>query len=1049
MSNVLLLGSYNVMYYVQLLKSKCTLYTYKSNTYKTKLYDIESLEPLLQNIDIIVILDKPYVAEIATVKFEHIVDVFCMHPMEQKEHVRVYTTIKTPAILKNIAEPFDRYACQKTPSTFASTTSKPVSKKKVTHFVAKGKRPNRQFVAFKELCMNLIHRIPDTMQKTIATNPHLEAVYIEFREMPHSECIIKNCVNKLDCQWSHTVVCGNDNYEMMQQICERINKNIKLVKLDISNASFNDYNNLLLSVNFWSNTLSGKKILLYQSDSFIFGSNINEFLQYDYVGAPFAENSGILLAPHQVGNGGLSLRTRAVMIAVLQQQQQQQQSHTSVYSSFVTNYQANNQLTQIPEDIYFSQAIQQLRLGTVAPFDIAAKFSIDTVWSNNSFGMHCMWHGVKQWKEMFATKALTTTEPNTKAIETIASCSQGPVDLINYCCTTNLTPEVILSDLKQEFRFECFRVLPQMRKIRLPTIQRNKIYEAVFIEFRCFPHCEFLLRNAIYKLGEMWSHTIVCGNANYQFMCDIVSNIQRNIKVVNMGVDNMTQSEYSDLLMTVEFWKMFAGEKLLIHQEDSCVFQTNINRFLEWDYIGAPWPKDYNINLSGVGNGGFSLRTKQIMIECCNQMSQAPTTIHVSSVVAAYMKNNRLQNMPEDVYFTNVMEMKHIGVIAPYDIAMQFSTESFANETAFGGHQFWFKNDNWKQMLQKLVPKKPNLLLVDICLHDLSHGGANYTFYTMVSLSKYYNVFYFPNNNKVDLQFKALLKQNYIETIQLTSPSNVSEFASYEFEKIVISRVLNHSWYEKLQQIYPNQNMYSLLTHDIVHLREPNCNASEEIGIFQKYHKVILISPFEQDYLLQKHAFAKDSLVLLHPVYPNKCVNYEASARNGILFVSSDHTPNVEAIAFFIDKYFDEIVKRDKTIQLHLVGSCCRCISTKNPNVIKYHFVNNVDEMYNRARISINPLSIGAGLKIKMLECLNNGVPILATKKANEGLNLENNKTYINLELLPNASEYAEAFVKAYQNVNLLNSISVNQKQYFTHHFTCDNAHYDNELRKL
>ena len=32
---------------------------------------------------------------------------------------------------------------------------------------------------------------------------------------------------------------------------------------------------------------------------------------------------------------------------------------------------------------------------------------------------------------------------------------------------------------------------------------------------------------------------------------------------------------------------MFNGEKLLIYQEDSCIFHNNYQEFLKYDYIGA------------------------------------------------------------------------------------------------------------------------------------------------------------------------------------------------------------------------------------------------------------------------------------------------------------------------------------------------------------------------------------------------------------------------------------------------------------------------------
>ena len=67
------------------------------------------------------------------------------------------------------------------------------------------------------------------------------------------------------------------------------------------------------------------------------------------------------------------------------------------------------------------------------------------------------------------------------------------------------------------------------------------------------------------------------------------------------------------MLLDSSFWRRFYGEKLLIFQEDTIIFRKLDQKFLEYDYIGAPL-EDYSI-----GNGGLSLRSKSIMIKICEK----------------------------------------------------------------------------------------------------------------------------------------------------------------------------------------------------------------------------------------------------------------------------------------------------------------------------------------------------------------------------------------------------------------------------------------------
>ena len=67
---------------------------------------------------------------------------------------------------------------------------------------------------------------------------------------------------------------------------------------------------------------------------------------------------------------------------------------------------------------------------------------------------------------------------------------------------------------KLKYRYLCWKYLPNIRNVDIPIIPVDSNLEAVLVECRILPHIEFIIRNAIIKLGSKWSHTIVCGNKN-------------------------------------------------------------------------------------------------------------------------------------------------------------------------------------------------------------------------------------------------------------------------------------------------------------------------------------------------------------------------------------------------------------------------------------------------------------------------------------------------------------------------------------------------------
>ena len=86
-----------------------------------------------------------------------------------------------------------------------------------------------------------------------------------------------------------------------------------------------------------------------------------------------------------------------------------------------------------------------------------------------------------------------------------------------------------------------------------------------------------------------------------------------NVKFTNLNVDNLSIKEYNKLLTSVWFYEQLLSKKFLLFQTDSCLLKDGIEDFLEFDYIGAPWPHLRN----QIGNGGFSLRDKHVCIQIC------------------------------------------------------------------------------------------------------------------------------------------------------------------------------------------------------------------------------------------------------------------------------------------------------------------------------------------------------------------------------------------------------------------------------------------------
>jgi len=230
-----------------------------------------------------------------------------------------------------------------------------------------------------------------------------------------------------------------------------------------------------------------------------------------------------------------------------------------------------------------------------------------------------------------------------------------------------------------------------LKQMEIPSIQQNLPYETVLIEFRYFDHLEALIINMILKLPN-WSHTIICGINNYDKIFDLCATISDNIKIIKLPETNLTPSDYSSLLMKEDFWNHFVGDKILIYQEDSWIFHNRIDPFLDYDYVGAPWPESQDDNSNGVGNGGFSLRSKEKMIQVIKNVTVDKLTLGNST--KEYMKSTNSYVLPEDVYFSKALIDFKIGCVAQRYIGKSFSQESIQSQNPLGGHNFWLAAQN-------------------------------------------------------------------------------------------------------------------------------------------------------------------------------------------------------------------------------------------------------------------------------------------------------------------------------------------------------------------
>lgn len=315
-------------------------------------------------------------------------------------------------------------------------------------------------------------------------------------------------------------------------------------------------------------------------------------------------------------------------------------------------------------------------------------------------------------------------------------------------------------------------------------------------------------------------------------------------------------------------------------------------------------------------------------------------------------------------------------------------------------------------------------------IKDLEH---NIIFIDELEKSSYnlQNIDYFLNENPIIKQFYSEETVLKVQTL---------------LEKNNFSHVLVE--YIKLSYLLPlfKEKITILDTHDIMNRRNESFKKNnqkhwiditekEELQILSLYNKVICIQKVEHNYLLQKDI---RSICCPHPVKTKNLLNKGIQNKNKkIIFIAGYSIANNTSIKWFINNiwiFFKDI----KTLQLNIYGEVSKFLKDyekKYPNIILHGKIDCLIQAYENAAIAINPVQMGGGLKIKNIEALGYGIPLITTSEGSKGLESQISNSFL---LANTKDEWIEKILSLIVSEQLRVDLSRNSIDYISKYFNSD-----------
>jgi len=162
----------------------------------------------------------------------------------------------------------------------------------------------------------------------------------------------------------------------------------------------------------------------------------------------------------------------------------------------------------------------------------------------------------------------------------------------------------------------------------------------------------------------------------------------------------------------------------------------------------------------------------------------------------------------------------------------------------------------------------------------------------------------------------------------------------------------------------------------------------------------------------------------VHAAYSGDIPDFES--REGILFIGSyNHLPNVDAVIWLCEEVMPLVWQTNPEIKVTLLGNnpSAEVLVLASDRITVTGYIDDVSPYFLSHKLSVSPLRYGAGMKGKIGQSLEYGLPVVSTSIGTEGMNLVLERHILEAN---DAATFAQQIIRLYTDASLWKSISAN-----------------------
>lgn len=293
------------------------------------------------------------------------------------------------------------------------------------------------------------------------------------------------------------------------------------------------------------------------------------------------------------------------------------------------------------------------------------------------------------------------------------------------------------------------------------------------------------------------------------------------------------------------------------------------------------------------------------------------------------------------------------------------------------------------------------------------------------------SAFYFA---KMRNKLNDILASNDYDVVQVEYPRMALHFGRSFYENHRALKVIVDYDLSFIPHLRRYQNERSLFPR-IARYVDYKLNRSFALATWKLFDHLVTMSQVDRE---KVHEMLPELSI---QVVPN-CVDVdyfrpiprEATEMRLILLGGTGHFPNVDAFSYFTKEIYPRVKASQKDVKLTVIGAGWEQISEKcdDPSITFAGFVEDIRSFITGSAVLLVPIRIGGGTRLKILEAMAMGIPVISTSVGCEGIAAEHG---IHVLLADTPEDFAQKIVDLNSDAELCRTLMENARELVTQRY--------------